>query len=189
MMMGNNSMMNQIDQSQILQTLQKNNEQIIQMIQQIFQIQMMNNILINKILSNNLNNINNDMLNNNMMNQMNNFINNMNMINNQNIQMNNNNNFDNIFDGHTGRKINIIFQSYDTRKIILIVVAPENISIKESIEEFWKKSGIYDPDEQKNFIFKRGGDSLKIDDTSLLDKYKENQIYILVYRFKKNIPI
>ena len=45
MMMNNNQMINQMNQNEMLKMIQKNNEQIIQMIQQIFQVQMLNNML------------------------------------------------------------------------------------------------------------------------------------------------
>ena len=177
-MMDNNPINNQIDQSQILRKIQKNNEQIIQMIQQIFKVQMMNNMLLNQILNNNnLNNINNVMFNN-MMNQINNFMNNMNIVNNPNIQINNNENYIDPLPGYTGRRINIRFNLIDGRLITMI--APENISIKESIEKFWKKSGITDPDAQKKIIFLKNACALDRYDISPLDKNKEDAIFIFV---------
>ena len=155
MMINNNLMINQMNQNQILQMIQKNNEQIIQMIQQIFKVQMINNMLLNQILSNNLNNnnnINNNILNN-MMNQMNNIMNNMNMINNSNIQTNDN--YTDPWAGSTSLRLNIGFKLIGfNRKNSIYLPAPPNISVKELIEEFWKKSGITDPNEQKNIIFK-----------------------------------
>ena len=149
-MLENTSTINQMDESQILQMIQKNNEQIIQMLQQIFQVQMINNTLLNQIFINNLNNnISNNNKFNDMMNQMNKFMNNINMMNNQNMQnmainnkmniMNNNNVID-PWEGNTAHRINIIleyYNGYDTKRFTLHT--PENITLKELIEGFKKK--------------------------------------------------
>ena len=179
-MMNNNPMMNQMDQNPILQMIQKNNEQIIQMIQQIFQVQMLNNLLLNQILNNNLktnNNINNNMLNN-TISQMNNIVNNMKMINNQNMQnmmsdSHNNSNDINLWVGNTAPKINILFErinekGYQNNSFLL---APNNISIKELIEAYFKKLCIADLNKQRDFIFIFNGKALNKTDCSTL---KEN---------------
>ena len=174
MMMNNNLIINQMDQPKIFQKIEQNNEQIIQMIQQIFKIQMMNNLLLNQILnSNNLNNINN------MMNQMDNSMNDFNMINNQNILMNNNDNYINSLAGCAERKINITFKYYNNNNFegtkYYNLVAPGNISVKESIEGFWEKSGINDPNEQKKCVFSIGPcffNILNINDTRPIDENK-----------------
>ena len=147
MMMNNNQMINQMNQNEMLQTIQKNNEQIIQMIQQIFQVQMLNNMLLNQILTNNLNNNNININNfNSIMNQMNNFMNNMNM-------MNNNSNLKNIVDlweGNIEPRINIVFEIWKSGKRVNLQ-SPVNITIKELIEGFIKKLNI----EKKNIDYIR----------------------------------
>ena len=155
-------MMNQINQNQILQSIQKNNEQIIQMIQQIFEVQMRNNMLLNQFFNYNLNNnINNNSFNN-MMNQMNN----MDMI-----------KID-PWVGNTEPKLNIEFRFLSGKKIML--AAPDNISIKELIERFWKKSGITDPIEQKKISFSHNGHTLNIADSSPISKNFVNGSWVLV---------
>ena len=178
-MMMNNQMMNQMDKNQIFQMIQKNNEQIIQMIHQIFQVQMLNNMLLNQIINNNLNNnnINNNMFND-MMNNMNNLMNNM--INNQNMNMMNNNMMnipqkkDNDFDpweGNNNPKINIVFEETTGRRTVLVV--PDNISIGELINAFFHKHNIINPDLQNKIMFLLNGTKLKRADSSTL---KENMI-------------
>ena len=164
MMMNNNQMINQMDQNQMLQMIQKNNEQIIQMIQQIFQVQMLNNMLLNQILTNNLNNnnINNNNFSN-LMNQMNNILNNnsnmQNMMDNNMMDMINNNVVD-PWEGNKEPRINIHFEERG-KKVNL--PTPLNITVKELIEGFIKKFNI----EKKNindinFLF--NGRELKKDD-------------------------
>ena len=172
MMINNNQMINQMDQNQMLQMIQKNNEQIIQMIKQIFQVQMLNNMLLNQILTNNLNNNNNINNFSNLMNQMNNIMNNMNMMNNnsnmQNMMDNNMmnivNNNDNGVDpwkGNRELRINIFFEHfYSGKKVNLL--PPVNITVKELIEGFIKKCNI----EKKNidYIIFLHGTTLSKDD-------------------------
>ena len=159
--MMNNVMINQMDQNQIFQTIQKNNEQIIKMIQQIFQVQMLNNMLFCQIINNNLNNnnFNNNMFSD-MMNKMNNFMGNMNMINSPNMQMMNNNMMinpqknDNAIDpwaGNNAPRLVINFRKKNTSTIALTV--PDNISIGELIEAYFQKCHITNPDKQNNFKF------------------------------------
>ena len=153
MMINNIQMINKMNENQMLETIQKNNEQIIQMIQQIFQVQILNNMILNKIISNN-NNTNNNL--NNLMNQMNNFMNNnmMNMANN-----------DNIIDPwpqvDISLKINICFELTTGKK--LIVNPPIYITVNELIEGFIKKFNI-----EKQYIdnvnFLYNGRSLKMND-------------------------
>ena len=164
MMMNNNPFINKMDQNQVLQAIQKNNEQIIQMIQQIFYFQMLNNVLFNQILNKNLNDnniINNNIIFNDMMNQMNNFMNNLNIMNNQNVQNtminpNNNDNDVGLSDENNVEIVNIVFDvpfeivGKENGKCIF---APNNISIKELIEAFFKKYGIIDPNKQKDILF------------------------------------
>ena len=197
MMMNNNPMINQMDQNSILQMIQKNNEQIIKMIHQIFQVQMLNNLLFNNILNNNLNtdyNINNNMFNNNM-NQMNNIINDMNMISNQNMQniMNdshkNSNNID-LWPGNTAPKVNVVFERIGEiegiKSRLTGFLVPDNITIKELIETFFKKLSITDQNKQKDIFFMYNGKTLNKADCSTL---KENGfdyspfVSIKVYEF------
>ena len=143
MMINNNQMINQMDKNQMLQMIQKNNEEIIQMIQQIFQVQMLNNMILNQILNNNLNNNNNF---NGMMNQINNLMNNnpnmQNMMDNDMINMINSN--DNGIDpwAHIdiSKRISVAFRLNSGKKYILHV--PKNIIEKELVEGFIKKSKI-----------------------------------------------
>ena len=138
MMMNNNQMINQM-----LQMIQKNNEEIIQMIQQIFQIQMLNNMILNQILNNNLNSNNNnfiDILNQNN-NTMNNNFNMQNMINNNMMNMmNNNNDVDPWAHIDISKRIYILFKLSSGKTYTLHV--PKNITENELIEGFIKKSKI-----------------------------------------------
>ena len=168
-MMNNNQFINKMDQNQVLQAIQKNNEQIIQMIQQIFYFQMLNNQLFNQILNKNLNdnNIinNNNIIFNDMMNQMNNFMNNLNIMNNQNVQNtminpNNNDNDVGLSDENNVEIVNIVFEvpfEIVGKEKGKCISAPNNISIKELIEAFFKKYGIIDPNKQKDILFIYGG--------------------------------
>ena len=178
--MMNNVMINQMDQNQIFQTIQKNNEQIIKMIQQIFQVQMLNNMLLCQIINNNLNNnnFNNNMFSD-MMNKMNNFMGNMNMINSPNMQMiynnmmNNPQKNDNAIDpwaGNNAPRLVIQFKINRATTNIALTV-PDNISIGELIEAYFQKCRITDPDKQNNFRFIFNAKSLKKTDHSTL---KEN---------------
>ena len=124
-MMMNNQNINQMDQKQILQLIQKNNEVIIQMIQQIFQIQMFNNMILNQILTNKLNNINNNNFNE-MMNQMNNTLSNM---------RNNNDNDIDPWERNTAYRIGITFYWHGP----INLAVPRNITVAELIEGFIKK--------------------------------------------------
>ena len=172
MMINNNPMRNQIDQNLIFQKIQKNNEQIIQMIQQIFQVQMLNNMLFNQIIDNKLNNnnINNNMLNN-LMSNMNNLMNNM--INNPNMQMINNNMMNNLQNndndpwvGNNASRINILFET--PQGININIPAPENISIEELIEAYFQRRHITNPDRQNNFNFLFNAQNLNRTDRTLL---------------------
>ena len=170
MIINNNQMINQMNQNQIFQTIQKNNEKIIQMIQQIFQVQMLNNMLLRQIINNNLNNN----INNNMFNDIMNNMNNMNMINNPNIQMMNNNmmnnpqnNETNPWAGNNASRINITFLETGGLAKILIA-APEDISIEELIEAYFQRNHITNLDRQNNFNFIHNGKRLKRSDRTLL---------------------
>ena len=194
MMMNNNQMINQMNQNQMFQMIQKNNEQIIQMIQQIFQVQMLNNMILNQILTNNLNNNNN--INNNMnviRNQMNNLMNNINMNNNLNMQnmmdnnmmnmINNNNVFD-PWEGNTSRRAYIIFEFNSVNRFVLH--PPENITVKELIDEFIKKSNL----EKQNltFLFNGTTDLRKYDCKKIgeIFKYGMQVTYkVIVFRNKE----
>ena len=182
-MMMNNEIINQTDQNKIFQLIQKNNEQIIQMLQQIFQVQMLNNMLLNQILTNKkLNNNNNNF--NNMMNPINNTLNNMNinMMNDQNMQniMNNNmmnsnvmnmiNNNDNDIDpweGNTAHRINIHFDwlnNWGGHRRNLSV--PINITVTELIEGFIKKFKA----EKENIYFLFNSKKLKNKDSRKIEE-------------------
>ena len=159
----NNNMIKQMNQNQILQTIQNNNEQIIQMIQQIFQIQLSNNMLLNKILTNNFNN--------NINNKMNNFVNNMNMMKNFNIQNMMNNNIMNMvnnrhfidpWEGNNKPRIGLYFQLNDGSQLSLN--PPENITVKELIEGFIKMYNL----EGRNFRFIFNSNELKNDDCRII---------------------
>ena len=171
----NNQMINQMDLNQILQTIQKNNEQIIQMIQQIFQIQKLNNMLLKQIFNNNLNNNN---INNNMfdvtMNKMDNLMNNM--INNPNMNMMNNNMMNNSLKneidpwaGNNAPRLTVLFST--TQGIITYLVVPEDISIGELIEAYFQRCHITNPERQNHFTFLCNAKALKRADRSTL---KEN---------------
>ena len=181
-MMMNNEIINQTDQNKIFQLIQKNNEQIIQMLQQIFQVQMLNNMLLNQILTNKKLNNNNNF--NNMMNPINNTLNNMNinMMNNQNMQniMNNNmmnsnvmnmiNNNDNDIDpweGNTAHRINIHFDwlnNWGGHRRNLSV--PINITVTELIEGFIKKFKA----EKENIYFLFNSKKLKNKDSRKIEE-------------------
>ena len=174
--MNDNQMINQMDLNKMLQIIQKNNDQIIQMIQQIFQVQMLNNMLLNQILNNNLNiNIRNNELND-LMSRMNNFMNNLN---NENIMSNNmmnmvNNNHSEIdpWEGNFASRINVVFeltflQSNDRFKTLY---APLNITVKELIEAFIKKFNI----EKNNVIFLFNAKELKKDDSTKIESIMNN---------------
>ena len=188
-MMMNNRMMNQMDKNQIFQMIQKNNEQIIQMIQQIFQVQMLNNMLLNQILNNNLNNNN---INNNMFNDIKNINNLMNnMINNPNMNMMNNNMMNNSLKneidpwaGNNNPKINILFEETTGKRTILS--APENILVGELIDAFFKKAGILDPNQQKkiSFLF-RGIKINRADQSTLKEKGFGDGQQIEVFEYGK----
>ena len=176
----NNQMINQMDLSQILQTIQKNNEQIIQMIQRIFQIQKLNNMLLKQILNNNLNNnnINNNMFND-TMNKMNNLMNNV--INNSNMNMMNNNMMDNSLKndidpwaGNNARRLRLVFETGEGENIEII--APEDISVGELIEAYFKRCHITNPEEQKKTQFIYQMRILNRADRSTLKEYKFRDI-------------
>ena len=170
--MMNNPMINQMNQNQILQTIQNNNEQIIQMIQQIFQVQMQNNMLLNQILNNNLNNNN---INNNMFNDTMNNINNLmnNIINNPNMNMMNNNMMNNSLKneidpwaGNNAPRLHIKFIT--TNGIVTPFAVPEDISIGELIEAYFQRCHITNPERQNHIQFIRNAKLLKRADRSTL---------------------
>ena len=84
-----------------------------------------------------------------MMNQMDNIMNYMNMINNSNIKITNNDNLKDPQTENTSSILNIDFRVDLDRSKINFPVLP-NISVKELIEEFWKKYRVTDPNEQKD---------------------------------------
>ena len=128
----------------------------------------MNNNMLNIMCNNMNNNMFNNMcnnMNNNMLNIMcNNMNNNMNMTNCNN--QGNNNDLRNInengydpFESSVKRRINIYFENQKGKKII--IRAPENITLLELIEGFFKKVGILNPNYQNEVNFLYNGKSLK----------------------------
>ena len=161
------------------------------MIQQIFQVQMLNNMLLNQILNNNLNiNIRNNELND-LMSRMNNFMNNMNNLNNENIMSNNmmnmvNNNHSEIdpWEGNFASRINVVFeltflQRNDRFKTLY---APLNITVKELIEVFIKKFNI----EKNNVIFLFNAKELKKDDSTKIESIMNNLSQVQVIKYGVN---
>ena len=202
-MMMNNTMINQVNQNHIFQTIQKNNEQIIQMIQQILQVQMLNNMLLNQIINNNLNNnnINNNQMFNDMMNKMDNIINNMNMIYNPNKNimnnnimnnniMNNNIRNNNIMNniqknendpwaGNNAPRLNIKFET--TQGIVTNLVAPDNISVVELIEAYFQRCHITNPERQNRFQFISNAKILnRADHSALKERFFDFHPHIIV---------
>ena len=160
----------------------------------------MNNNMSNNM--NNMNNMNNNMSNN--MNNMNNMNNNMNN-NHKNNQSNftNNDNFNVDNDINNGpppesiletstisnidpfenssnyRKINIIFETGKGRRIPII--APEDITIEQLFEGFFKKIGILSQEIKKNILFLVNGERINLyEQKSLKENGFKNVVKIIV---------
>ena len=150
---------NQQNQSEVLQTIQRNNEQIIQMILQILKIQRLNNTLINQIINNNFDININDNIDDDINTKTNNFMNNIDT-----------KTFNNItkvktydpFSGNPSPRLNIYFKDNNSSKIFLKI--PVNITVKELVEGFINLRQVAYPNFPQNTYLLFNGIVLKTND-------------------------